>query len=79
MRTKSCVYLWEGDLSRIKVYEEMLRYPEGSPLTLRNHFIQPYRALDTLLQILLTLGIMYKSLRDVLFEIFVVNWSSEKY
>ena len=40
--------MWEGDLSRVKVYKEMLRYPEGSPLTLRNHFIQPYRALDTL-------------------------------
>ena len=32
---------------------------KGSPLTLCNHFIQPYRALDTLLQILLTIVITY--------------------
>ena len=30
---------------------------KGSPLTLRNHFIQPYRALDSLPRILLTLVI----------------------
>ena len=30
---------------------------KGSPLTLRNHFIQPYRALDTLPRILLTLDV----------------------
>ena len=40
--------LWEGDLSDSKVYEGSLSYAEGSPLTLHNHFIQPYRALDTL-------------------------------
>ena len=40
--------LWEGDLSLLKVYEEPLGYVEGSPLTLRNHFMQPYKALDTL-------------------------------
>ena len=42
------VALWEGDLSHSKVYEGPLSYIEGSPLTLHNHFIQPYRALDTL-------------------------------
>ena len=42
------VALWEGDLSHSKVYEGPLSYTEGSPLTLHNHFIQPYRALDTL-------------------------------
>ena len=42
------VALWEGDLSHCKVYEGRLSYAEGSPLTLRNHFIQPYRVLDTL-------------------------------
>ena len=40
--------LWEGDLSCLKVYKRSLSYAEGSPLTLRNHFIQLYRALDTL-------------------------------
>ena len=39
--------LWEGDLSHSKVCEGPLSYAEGSPLTLCNHFIQPYRALDT--------------------------------
>ena len=29
-----------------------------SPLTLCNHFVQPYKALDTILQILLTLDII---------------------
>ena len=50
MHTKSCVDLWEGDLSQVKVYE--------SSLTLCNHFLQPYRALDTLFpeKILLTLA-----------------------
>ena len=43
------VALWEGDLSLSKVYKGPLYYAEGSPLTLRNHFIQPYRALDTFL------------------------------
>ena len=42
------VALWEGDLSLSKVYEGPLGYAEGSLLTLRNHFIQPYRVLDTL-------------------------------
>ena len=43
------VALWEGDLNvTLKVYEEPLGYVEGSSLTLRNYFIQPYRALDTL-------------------------------
>ena len=42
------VALWEGDLSLSKVYEGPLGYVEGSPLTLSNHFIQPYRGLDTL-------------------------------
>ena len=40
--------LWEGDLSLLKVYEGPLGYTEGSPLTLRNHFIQLYRVLHTL-------------------------------
>ena len=39
--------LWEGDSPLWKVYEGPLGYAEGSPLTLYNHFIQPYRALDT--------------------------------
>ena len=42
------VALWEGDLSHSKVYERPLSYVEGSPLTLHNHSMQPYRALDTL-------------------------------
>ena len=42
------VVLWESDLSHSKVYEGPLGYVEGSPLTLRNHFIQPYRALDSI-------------------------------
>ena len=42
------VSLWEGDLSLSKVYDGPLGYAEGSPLTLRYHFIQPYRVLDTL-------------------------------
>ena len=42
------VAFWEGDLSLSKVYKGPLDYTEGSPLTLRNHFKQPYRALDTL-------------------------------
>ena len=47
--TQNCpVALWEGDLSLSKVYEGPLGYVEGRPLTLRNHFIQPSRALDTL-------------------------------
>ena len=36
------VALWESDLSYSKVYEGPLSYTEGSPLTLRNHFIQLY-------------------------------------
>ena len=49
LRTKNGpVPLWEGDLSLLKVYEEPLGYAEGIPLTLCNHFIQPYKALDTL-------------------------------
>ena len=40
--------LVEGDLSLLKVYKEPLRYAEGSPLILHNHFIQLYKALDTL-------------------------------
>ena len=43
-----CVYLWEGELSQVKAYERTLHYAEGSPLTLRNHFIQPYSVLETL-------------------------------
>ena len=39
------VTMWEGDLSLSKVYEGPLGYAERSPLT---HFIQPYRALETL-------------------------------
>ena len=46
--TKSFRALWEGDLSLFKVYEGPLSYVKGSPLTLHNHFIQLYRALDTL-------------------------------
>ena len=42
------VALWEGDFSLSKVYEGPLGYAERSPLTLCNHFIQLYRALDTL-------------------------------
>ena len=42
------VALHESDLSLSKVYEGPLGYAEGSPLTLHNHFIQPYRVLDTL-------------------------------
>ena len=61
LHARNCpVAFWEGDFSLSKVYEGPLGYVEGSPLTLRNHFIQPYRALDTLLRILLTLdGIYY--------------------
>ena len=40
--------LWQGDLSQSKVYEGPLSYVEGNPLTLCNHFILHYRALDTL-------------------------------
>ena len=59
IRCRNCpVALWDGDLSLLKVYEGPLGYAEGCPLTLRNHFIQLYRALDTLLQILLTFGII---------------------
>ena len=48
LRTQNLpVALWEGDLSHSEVYEVPLSYTEGSPLTLRNYFIQPYRALDT--------------------------------
>ena len=47
-RTKSSSGLVEGDLSHSKVYKGPLSYMEGSPLTLRSHFIQPYRVLDTL-------------------------------
>ena len=36
------VALWEGDLSFSKVCEGPLGYAEESPLTLCNHFIQPY-------------------------------------
>ena len=42
------VALREGNLLLLKVYEEPLGYVEGRALTLRNHFIQLYRALDTL-------------------------------
>ena len=42
------VALCGGDLSLSKAYEGPLSYAEGSSLTLRNHFIQPYRMLDTL-------------------------------
>ena len=42
------VALWKDDLSLSKVHKGPLSYAEGSPLTLRNHFIQPYRTLDTL-------------------------------
>ena len=49
LRARNClVVFWEGDLSLSKVHKGPLGYAEGSPLTLRNHFIQPYRALDTL-------------------------------
>ena len=49
LQAQNClVALWEGDLSLPKVHDEPLSYVEGSPLTLRNHFIQPYRVLDTL-------------------------------
>ena len=37
------VAFWEGDISLSKVYEGSLGCAEGSPLTLRNHFIQLYR------------------------------------
>ena len=47
--------LWESDLSLSKVYKKPQGYAEGSPLTLRNHFIQPYEALDTPPRILLIL------------------------
>ena len=40
--------LWEGDLSLSKAYEGLLCYAKGSPLTLHNHFVQLYRALDTI-------------------------------
>ena len=42
--------LWERDLwsfVTLKVCEGPLGYAEGSPLTLRNHFIQLYGTLDT--------------------------------
>ena len=49
LRAWNCpVLLWESDLSLSKVYKKPQGYAEGSPLTLRNHFIQPYKALDTL-------------------------------
>ena len=41
------VDFWEGDLSLSKLYEGPLFYAEESPLTLCNHFMQPYGALDT--------------------------------
>ena len=48
LHAQNClVALWEGDMSLSKVYEGLLGYVEGSPLTLCNHFIQHYRALDT--------------------------------
>ena len=41
--------LWEGDLSFfLKYMRDHLSHVEGSPLTLRSHFMQLYRALDTL-------------------------------
>ena len=47
--SRNClVSLWEGDLSLSKVYDGPLGYSDGKSLTLRNHFIQPYRVLDTL-------------------------------
>ena len=39
-----------------QVYKELLSYMKRSPLTLRNHILQRYTTLDTLL-ILLTLAI----------------------
>ena len=62
--TQNClVTLWEGDLSLSKVCEGPLGYAEGSPLTLRNHFVQPYRVLDTLFSeyyyLLLTLSLLF--------------------
>ena len=42
------VALWEDDLSLSKVYKGTPIHAEGSSLTLCNHFIQPYRFLDTL-------------------------------
>ena len=41
------VALWESNLSLLKVYEGPLGYVEESSLTLCNHFIQLYKALDT--------------------------------
>ena len=47
--SRNClVSSWEGDLSLSKVYDGPLGYSDGKSLTLRNHFIQPYRVLDTL-------------------------------
>ena len=46
----SPVALWVGDLSLSKVYDGSLGYAEGSPFTLYNHFIQPYKALDTVFE-----------------------------
>ena len=42
---------------------------KGSPLTLHNHFIQQYRALDTLLQILIPPGIADAQLLNTINEI----------
>ena len=49
LHARNClVTLLESDLSFTKIYERPLGYAEGSPLTSHNHFIQPYRVLDTL-------------------------------
>ena len=32
----------------MQVYKELLSYTKRSPLTLHNHILQPYTALDTL-------------------------------
>ena len=40
--------LWLVNLLLLIVYEEPLGYAEGSPLTLHDHFIQLYIALNTI-------------------------------
>ena len=54
------VTLWEGDLSHLRYTSDHWVMWNGSPLTLGNHFIQPYRSVRySLLRILLTVATTY--------------------
>ena len=76
--------LWEGDLSRLKVYGLSLSYAERKPLTSCNHFIQLYRALDTpfseyyyLLIILITNGYSYIYVATLSIIVIIITSTSD--